>query len=106
MVKQYEVYWIALDPTQGGEITKTRPCVIVSPTSLNNHLKTVIIAPITSTIRNVSFRVRCSIAGRNGEIAVDQTRTVDKTRLKKAIGTLNDYEISELQHVYHQMLCL
>lgn len=59
MVEQYEVYWVELDPTQGGEMAKTRPCVVVSPTGLNNHLKTVVVAPVTSTIRNVSFRVRC-----------------------------------------------
>ena len=106
MVKQYDVYWVDLDPTQGGEIAKTRPCVIVSPTSLNNHLKTVIIAPITSTIRNVSFRVGCSIAGRDGEIAADQIRTVDKKRLKKAMGTLNSHEITELQQIFNQMFCL
>ncbi len=106
MVKQYDVYWVDLNPTQGGEIAKIRPCVIVSPTSLNNHLKTVIIAPITSTIRNVSFRVGYSIAGRDGEIAADQIRMVDKKRLKKAIGTLSSLEIAELQQILHQMFCL
>ncbi len=106
MVKQYDVYWVDLAPTQGGEIAKARPCVIVSPASLNNHMKTVIIAPITSTIRNVSFRVGCSIAGRDGEIAADQIRTVDKKRLKKAIGTLSSHEIAELQQILHQMFCL
>lgn len=106
MVKQYDVYWVELDPPQGGEIAKTRPCAIVSPTELNHHLKTVVIAPITSTIRNVSFRVHCTLAGRNGEIAADQIRTVDKRRLKKAVGTLNKHEIKELQKVFNQIFCL
>lgn len=105
MVEQYEVYWVELDPTQGGEMAKTRPCVVVSPTDLNNHLKTVIVAPVTSTIRNVSFRVRCFLSGRNGEIAADQLRAIDKSRIKRKIGELNNAEIEDLQEVFRQMFC-
>lgn len=105
MVAQYEIYWVELDPTQGGEMAKTRPCVIVSPTGLNNHLKTVIIAPITSTIRNVSFRVRCFLSGKNGEIAADQLRTIEKSRIRSKIGELKFNEIEELREVFRQMLC-
>lgn len=105
MVKQYEVYWVELDPTQGGEMAKTRPGVVVSPTSLNNYLKTVVIAPVTSTIKNVAFRVQCFLAGRNGEIAVDQLRAIDKSRIKRKIGELNNREIKELKEVFRQMFC-
>lgn len=105
MVEQYEVYWIELNPTRGGEMAKTRPCVVVTPSDLNMHLTTVVIAPVTSTIRNYPFRVLCSVAGRDGEIATDQIRTVDKSRLKRIIGKLNNKEIEELREVFRQMLC-
>lgn len=106
MVKQYNVYWVELDPTKGGEMAKTRPCVIVSPDELNQHLSTIIIAPITSTIRNYPFRVQCSLMGKKGEIAADQIRTIDKGRLKKHIAKLTEKEIRNLQNVFNQMLCL
>jgi mRNA interferase MazF len=106
MVEQYSIYWVELDPTRGGEMAKTRPCVVVSPTELNMYLTTAVIVPVTSTIRNYPFRVRCSIAGRDGEIATDQIRVVDKGRLKRKIGMLNSSEISELQEVFNQMFCL
>ena len=83
MVEQYGVYWVELDPTRGGEMAKTRPCVVVTPSDLNMYLTIVVIAPITSTIRNYPYRVLCSVAGRDGEIATDQIRTVDKSRLKR-----------------------
>lgn len=105
MVEQYEVYWIELNPTRGGEMAKTRPCVVVTPSDLNMHLTTVVIAPVTSTIRNYPFRGLCSVAGRDGEIATDQIRTVDKSRLKRKIGKLNNKEIEELREVFRQMLC-
>lgn len=105
MVGQYEVYWVELDPAQGGEMAKTRPCVVVSPAGLNNHLKTVVVAPVTSTVRNVSFRVRCFLAGRNGEIAADQLRAIDKSRIKRKMGELSNIEIEELKEVFRQMFC-
>ncbi len=105
MVEQYEVYWVELDPTRGGEMSKTRPCAVITPSDINMYLKTVIIAPITSTIRNYPYRVLCSIAGREGEIATDQIRVVDKSRLKRKIGNLNSTEIKKLRDVFHQMFC-
>ena len=105
MVEQYEVYWVELDPTRGGEMAKTRPCVVVTPSDLNMYLTTVVIAPITSTIRNYPYRVLCSVAGREGEIATDQIRTVDKSRIKRKIGELNNREIEELKEVFRQMFC-
>ena len=105
MVSQFEVYWVDLNPTIGAEMQKIRPCVIVSPKELNDHLDTVIIIPITSAVHGYPYRVRCHIMGRDGEIATDQIRTVDKRRLKNRITTLAADEISVLQDVLHQMFC-
>ena len=105
MVKQYDVYWVDLNPTIGAEMQKIRPCVIVSPKELNEHLDTVIIIPITSAIHGYPYRVRCHIMSRDGEIATDQIRTIDKRRLKNRIASLATDEISNLQDILHQMFC-
>ena len=101
---QYEVYWISLDPSQGSEMAKTRPCVIISPNELILHLRTVIIAPITSTIREYLWRVVCTISNKKGEIAVDQLKVVDKIRIGSKISKLSNKEISQLKEVIQQML--
>jgi mRNA interferase MazF len=103
MVKQYEVYWISLDPTQGSEIAKTRPCVVVSPNELNQHLRTVIVAPITSTIKEYPWRVKCQLNEKQGSIATDQVRAVDKVRLGKKVSQLNRFEIESLKKVLGQL---
>ena len=95
MVNQFDVYWVDLNPTVGAEIQKVRPCVVVSPKELNQHLATVIIIPITSAIHDYPFRVRCHVDGREGEIV----------RLKKKITTLSLDEQTELQDVLRQMFC-
>jgi mRNA interferase MazF len=86
--QRFEVYAVNLDPTVGSEIKKTRPCVIISPNEMNNHISTVIIAPLTSKLRNYPTRVPCRIEGKQGQIVLDQIRTVDKSRLIKKITTL------------------
>ena len=86
--QRFDVYLINLDPTIGSEIRKTRPCVIISPNEMNNHIATVIIAPLTSKLRNYPTRVPCRVEGKQGQIVLDQIRTVDKTRLIKKITTL------------------
>ncbi len=86
--QRYDVYLINLDPTIGSEIRKTRPCVIISPNEMNNHIATVIIAPLTSKLRNYPTRVPCRVEGKQGQIVLDQIRTVDKTRLIKKITAL------------------
>lgn len=105
MVSQFEVYWVDLNPTVGAEMQKIRPCVIASPKELNEHLDTVIIVPITSALHGYPYRVRCSIMGRDGEMATDQIRTIDKRRLKNRITTLAADEIVALQNVLRQMFC-
>ena len=105
MVKQYEVYWVDLNPTLGAEMQKIRPCVIVSPQELNEHLNTVIIVPITSDIHGYPYRVKCNIMNRDGEMATDQIRTIDKRRLKNKITELTIEERINLQIILRQMFC-
>jgi mRNA interferase MazF len=92
MVKRFDVYLINLDPTLGKEIQKTRPCLIISPDEMNQHLSTVIIAPMTSKGRNYPSRIDCKFQGKAGQIVLDQTRTVDKIRLTKRLGKLTPEE--------------
>jgi mRNA interferase MazF len=103
-VRQYDVHWISLDPTLGSEIAKTRPCVVVSPDELNQHLRTVIIAPITSTIKNYPWRVECMVSDRKGSIATDQLKVVDKTRIGSKVSALSKAEILTLKEVLRKML--
>jgi len=101
---QYEVYWISLDPAQGSEIAKTRPAVVISPNEMNQFLRTVIIVPITSTVKSYPWRIDCVIAERNGSIATDQVRVVDKARIGSRIGKLSKVEIFQLKEILKQML--
>ena len=88
-VARGHVYLVRLDPTLGSEIKKTRPCVIVSPDELNQHLRTVIIAPMTTGGRAYPWRPRCRFQGRAGFVALDQLRTVDAEHLVKSLGQLD-----------------
>ena len=88
-LNQYQIVLVNLDPTIGSEIKKTRPCVIISPNEMNFNISTVIIAPITSKLRNYPTRIPCKVEGRQGQIVLDQIRTVDKIRLFKKVDTLN-----------------
>ena len=83
-----DVYLVELDPTRGSEIRKTRPCVIVSPDELNHHLRTVIVAPMTTGGHAYPFRPSCRFGGKDGRIVLDQLRTVDRERLRKRLGAL------------------
>ena len=83
------VYLVRLDPTLGSEIKKTRPCVVVSPDELNEHLRTAIVAPMTTGGRAYPWRPRCRVQGRAGFVALDQLRTVDAERLAKSLGRLD-----------------
>ena len=89
MVNRFDVYLINLDPTQGAEIKKTRPCCIISPNEMNHAVSTVIIAPMTSKGRNYPTRIICDFQGIEGQIVLDQIRTVDKARLVKKLGTIS-----------------
>lgn len=87
-ISRGQVFLIRLDPTLGSEIKKTRPCVVVSPDELNEHLRTVIVAPMTTGGRAYPWRPRCRVQGRAGYVALDQLRTVDVERLVKPLGPL------------------
>ena len=88
-MKRFDVWWVPLDPAAGSEMRKTRPCVIVSRDGMNARLRTVIVAPLTHGGFEAPFRVACRIAGQEGQVALDQMRVVDKTRLARRIGTLD-----------------
>ena len=88
-MKRFDVFLISLDPTCGAELKKTRPCLIVSPNEMNDHISTVIVAPMTSKGRNYPTRVACRFQGTQGQIVRDQIRTVDKTRLVKKLGRVS-----------------
>jgi mRNA interferase MazF len=83
-----EVWLVALDPTQGAEINKTRPCLVISPEDINEHLKTVIVAPMTTVTRSYPTRVEVRFQGKRGQIALDQLRSVDRQRLLRRLGTI------------------
>ncbi len=90
VVSRFEVWLVVLDPTKGSEIAKTRPCLVVSPNEVNARLKTVLVAPMTSTRRAYPTRVDCHFSGQDGQVALDQIRAVDKTRLAKRLGNLDE----------------
>jgi mRNA interferase MazF len=102
-VRQYEVHLVNLDPTQGSEIQKTRPCVIVSPDEMNHYIRTVIIAPMTATHRDYPSRVNLTFQRKRGQVVLDQIRTVDKARLVRRLGVLPDARAREVAGVLHEM---
>jgi len=89
VMKRFDVYLMNLDPTIGSEIRKTRPCLIISPDEMNRHIKTVIIAPMTSAGKDYPSRVPCNFRKKQGQIVLDQIRTLDKSRLIKKLGSID-----------------
>ena len=102
-ISRFEIWWANLDPTIGHEIKKTRPVVVVSPDELNRHLATVLVAPLTSTIRPYPFRVNTVVSDVPGEIALDQIRALDKIRLIKRIESLQQDKWHEVISVLQTM---
>jgi len=92
VVKRFDVFLVILDPTIGSEIQKTRPCVVISPDEINRNIATVIISPMTTKERTYPTRVVCQFQGKNGQIVLDQIRTIDKTRLVKKLGQISQDE--------------
>jgi mRNA interferase MazF len=90
VVRRFDVMLVALDPVVGSEIKKSRPCLIISPDEMNRYLRTVIVAPMTTKGHAYPTRVPCKFKGKAGEIALDQIRTVDKTRLVKKLGAMKE----------------
>lgn len=101
---QYDVYLINLDPTIGHEIHKTRPCIIISPEEMNENLGTVIIAPMTTKSHDYPTRVKVTFQGKMGWIVLDQIRTVDKKRLVKKLGLIDENAIKKVKDIISEML--
>ena len=102
-VKRFDVFQVALDPTIGREIKKKRPCRIVSPDEMNRHIRTVIIAPMTSKGRNYPSRVPCTFQGVQGQIVPDQIRTIDKSQLVIKFGRFSPPTSDRVLHVLGEM---
>lgn len=102
-VRRFDVYLISLDPMKGSEIKKTRPCLIISPDEMNWHNRTVIIAPMTSTIKNYPSRITITFQGKRGQIVLDQIRTIDKTRLIKKLGSISSSAEEKVLNVLKEM---
>jgi mRNA interferase MazF len=89
VVKRFDVYLVNLDPTVGSEIKKTRPCLIISPDEMNRWIRTVIVAPMTTKGQSYPTRVPCEFQGKEGQVVLDQIRTVDKSRLVQKLGRID-----------------
>ena len=103
VVKRFEVYLINLDPTIGSEIQKTRPCLVISPDEMNRFIRTVIVAPMTTKGTSYPTRVSCKFQGKQGQVVLDQSRTVDKTCLVRRLGKVNKQTQSEVLSVLNEM---
>jgi mRNA interferase MazF len=103
VVERFGVYLVSLDPTIGHEISKTRPCVVISPDELNRQLRTVIVAPMTTARHGYPTRVTCRFAGKVGEVVLDQVRTADRARLVKRLGTLDSKAAANVLKVLQEM---
>lgn len=102
-VHRFDIFVVNLDPTVGSEIQKVRPCVIVSPDEMNRHLRAVLICPVTSVRKPYPFRVDCELQGREGQIATDQLRAVDRSRLVHRSTTLAPATGTRLLQVLQEM---
>jgi mRNA interferase MazF len=102
-VNRFDVFLVCLDPTLGHEIKKTRPCAVVSPNEMNHNIGTIIIAPMSTKGRRYPTRVECTFQGLEGQIMLDQIRTVDKVRLVKKLGTLSPATSGRVLEVLSEM---
>ena len=104
IVTRYEIFFADLNPSQGGEINKIRPVVVVSQNEMNRYLETIVVCPLTSIIHSEwRSRIQIQCAGKSAEIAVDQIRTISKRRLKKKIDKLSDIEAAILRRLITEM---
>lgn len=101
-IGQYHIVLVNLDPTQGSEINKTRPCVILSPNEMNKYLRTVVIAPMTSSNKSYPTRVVVTHNKIHGQVVLDQIRTIDKLRIIRILGALTHEEIQHCKRVIQQ----
>lgn len=98
-IKQYQIILVNLEPTIGSEIKKTRPCVVISPNEMNKYLRTIVVAPMTTSSKNYPTRVQIKHDNKMGWIVLDQIRTIDKQRIIKGLGKLSIPEIKEVKSI-------
>ncbi len=103
VIHRFDVFLISLDPTCGSEIRKTRPCLVISPDEMNDHIKTIIIAPMTTQGRPYPTRVPCTFQGKRGQVVLDQIRTVDKSRLVSRLGSISNSVQQQVLDTLQQM---
>ena len=102
-INQYDVFWVQLNPVEGSEMAKTRPCVIISPNEMNDYLHTVTIAPLTSNIKSLNWRVQVIFDRQIGMVALDHIRSVSKSRLGDYMGSLQIHEIQTIKNTIKVM---
>lgn len=100
---RFDVLLISLDPSKGSEIKKTRPCVVISPNEMNKYIKTIIVAPMTSKIKNYPTRIPVIFDDKEGSIVLDQIRTIDKSRIIKKLGAIDNKTITLVLEVLRNM---
>ena len=103
VVNRFDVFLVNLDPTIGSEIQKTRPYLVISPNEINHHIATVIVAPMTTKGQPYPTRVACQFQGKEGQIVLDQIRTIDKTRLIKLLGQITAEEQKAVLDILAEM---
>ena len=103
VANRFEVFLVNLDPTVGHEIKKIRPCLIISPNEMNRHIGTVIIAPMTTKGKKYPTRISCTFKGKNGQIVLDQIRTIDKKRLVNKLGVISTSAQTKTLNVLQEM---
>lgn len=103
VVQRFDVWLVNLDPTVGSEIRKTRPALVLSPDEMNAHINTIIIAPMTTKGREYPTRVPCVFQGKSGQVVLDQLRTVDKQRLAKKLGPLDEQTANAVLDILGEM---
>lgn len=106
VIHRFDIFLVNLDPTVGSEIQKTRPCLVISPDEMNRHIRTVIIAPMTSAKKDYPTRVACTFRKKQGQIVLDQIRTIDRTRLVKKLGTIDSNAQSDVISVLQRLFAL
>ena len=103
VIYRFDVFLVNLDPTVGSEIQKTRPFLVISPDEMNRHIRTVIIAPMTTASKDYPTRVPCTFKKKQGQIVLDQIRTIDKSRLFKRLGTIDSNDQSDVISVLQRL---
>ena len=101
-INQYQIVLVNLDPTIGSEIKKTRPCVVISPIEMNKYLRTIVIAPMSTSSKNYPTRVEVKHDNKIGWVVLDQIRTIDKQRIIKSLGRLSKPEIKEVKSIIRE----